>query len=801
MRRLVFILAFFLAPSTGIAQDVRVISGEHAGFSRIVLLFDVIPEWTLGRVPGGYEFRPDGARADYDLRTVFNYIPRTRIAAIEIQPGARMFLDLACDCHADAFEIRRGIVIDTKDGPPGAAALFEDRLPGIAGTDPPARAGPETTLPKWRAAFDPDLASPNAFTTNSRRIPFDWAVKTQSDTIANEAPDTAAVPDTIPVEPPPRFSLRAFQDELLAQLSRAVSQGVVEPDNPAGPDQGDRTGAPPESETDAELREPPGTSPIISENTLIETSVDRGLAASGHKSEGFNGDANCIPDELLDLPNWGTPPDNGAALGQFRNDLVGEFDIVDSDKLLVLAKNYIYLGFGIEAERILEEMRTDSAQVGILTDISKIVDGSHSELYGAFSEQLTCPGRTALWAVLAQDDLGPLDKISEKAVIAAFSGLPVHLRRHLGPRLAERFLNGGDIATASAIRNALSRAPVDDGQELLSIEAGIALETDRVVDAASSLEIIVEADGALAANALIRLVDSLISEDRAISPKLRENAEALAFESRGTELGADLARAHVRALAYGGDLPAAFDALKQAKAGMPEHVATALLHELFSLTVETATTTEFLSTVLPGPIDLGETMQADTVRRKIAARLLDLGLTEEARTQLSNDPSVPTPEDRMLYARAYLAEQRPDLVIGYLAGLEDAAAKTLRAKALEISGDHLQAGRIFAEIGNDEAHARAIWRGRQWDDASVLSSGAEAEAAALARPDSWPDSDTGLPTSEAAVSVSDLANPSDPLAAPSPPRSPLAVSRSLLERSQDTRRVLRNLLEDGRTND
>jgi hypothetical protein len=52
MRRFVALVALALLPQAGAAEEVPVRSGEHPGFSRLVLEFDERPPWSL-QVEGG----------------------------------------------------------------------------------------------------------------------------------------------------------------------------------------------------------------------------------------------------------------------------------------------------------------------------------------------------------------------------------------------------------------------------------------------------------------------------------------------------------------------------------------------------------------------------------------------------------------------------------------------------------------------------------------------------------------------------------------------------------------------------
>ena len=128
MRSLV-VMFYALTYVTATAQGYQVRSGEHANFSRLVILYPETPEWEYGRVEGGYELRTSDVVAEYDLESVFDLIPRDRISSVEVRKDSHLFISVPCNCHSDVFEIRQGLVIDIKDGSPSAFSRFENKFP------------------------------------------------------------------------------------------------------------------------------------------------------------------------------------------------------------------------------------------------------------------------------------------------------------------------------------------------------------------------------------------------------------------------------------------------------------------------------------------------------------------------------------------------------------------------------------------------------------------------------------------------------------------------------------------------
>ena len=101
MNRASIFALVFLFPGAATAETVNAISGEHADFSRIVLQFDNLDTWEFGRVAGGYELRTGLSEAEFDLSSVFDKIPKSRISEITSPANGRLFLSVSCQCAAD----------------------------------------------------------------------------------------------------------------------------------------------------------------------------------------------------------------------------------------------------------------------------------------------------------------------------------------------------------------------------------------------------------------------------------------------------------------------------------------------------------------------------------------------------------------------------------------------------------------------------------------------------------------------------------------------------------------------------
>lgn len=765
-------------PCFAIAQPVAIQSGEHADFSRLVILYKSVPDWTFGRVSGGYELRPAPGAGEYDLSKIFEFIARDRIREVEVRSEGALFLAVDCDCHADAFEVRAGLVLDIKDGKPTARARFETRLPEQTN---------EALIPVRRPETGAEESN-EASTTNAMEL-------LRAQTAPNELPlqfepraKDLAWPailepplDSLPQTDPELAAQRtAALKELMIQVGKAASDGLLDPILPEAairtrPEEPPlRAAPPPPSISDAAVDGPKAAEGAS--NFRFETAIERS-ELNTEPDIGLTDDGDvCMTEDLFDIVSWGQPPDLGSAISTYRAKLVGEFDIADPASIAALAQHYVYLTFGAEAQALLRTFEKDIAVPGteLLLVMADIMDDGFSSQPSILYNQLNCPTPATLWAVLAKPALAGSDTIALDAVLGSFSALPPHLRRHLGPFLAGKFLRIGDTATATSIQNAVSAAPGDPDDGFKLIDAEIAMDEGKHEAGTDRLTELVKTDGPMAAEAVVRLIDSQIDAGKTVVPDLIQTAAALGFEARGTPIGADLERVRLRALGQAGAIAQVLREADQAVTtfGLSPETVQSLRQEAFARAVRDADDLTFLEASFSGNLNIGTNQTAANLRRDVAGRLISLGMTEKARAILSERSPVPTPEDRLLFAESFLFERRPELAIGYLAGLSDLAAKTLRARAFAQAQDYDRAALVFADLGDTENRARAIWRAQDW--ANMPESGSIAERAAAGK--------ISEPMPEGANAEN--AKPT------------LALSEALLTRSQDSRKILSSLLAE-----
>lgn len=683
MIRLALLLVLLALPVQ--AETAKVRSGEHAGFSRLVVTLDRPGAWTFGRVADGYELRIDRPDIHFDLAEVFSRIPKTRIGAVSaVAAQSALSVTASCACHAEPFEFRPGIiVIDLKDGPPPGGSRFEIAL------DPPA--APVAPLPR-------------------------------------PAPSVA---------PAPVVNTGPLQDLLLRELGQAAAAGAIE----------------------LAIDPKHGVPPAAADTGQIRILPEPGFATrSGADTPPTDlGPDRCLPDDRLALRDW-LPGDTVALLlGPARTDLAGEFDDLAPDRVRGLLQLYLAAGFGAEARQLVPALPKDDAMAAVYRSLSYIVDGEPDPVQ-AFAGMENCDSAAALWAVLSRNALRPSEKINTAAVVRSFSALPAGLRDGLNDALGRRLLEQGDAEAARKIKATVLRTGPQGEESGKMLAARLDSHAGDVDAARGALDQVIARHDPQEPRALIERVRLAAETGETLPPAMVTDLETVMRVSGNGAEAADLAAALVLARALSGDFPGAFSALSDAKSAEAA---------LWRLLAAQGPDSILLERAVLGDTAVYPDTSAETARR-LATRLLDLGFADAAGRWLARavpDTATAAVADRNLAARIALARKDGRTAINLLAGEDNPEAQRIKAQAALQLGDSALAANLFATLGDSKAEDAAQRLARDWARVKQESDPLWAEAATR----------------------------SAPLQAPGGP--PLAASRSLLDESAATRKVLAGLLE------
>lgn len=726
-------LVFLLMSATVARAETAVVkSGEHEGFSRLVLTLDEQTDWQFGRTADGYELRFARTDIRFDLSTVFDYIPRDRLSAIWADPlTGSLRLGIGCACYAVPFEFRPNIlVIDLRSGQPPEGSSFELALDGsavIGLADRPVQRPRQRPL----GVVQPDL---------------DWrAVSLASAQVRKATSDQPVGLSVIPIEDP---RIAAVRDNLLRELGRAATQGLIEVTEPIQP-RAERN-----VEQTVATVAPSQSSDVTSPNSSAASHFGDGkpLTALG---------SACIGDASLDIGTWADDRPYGQQIAEARTSLLGEFDRLNPDSLEQLLRLYLHFGFGAEARTLPHALGFEPKEGAIYEAMATIMDHGSAKPRSPFEGMSGCDTAAALWAVLAKPKLEPSDRLNTAALLRSFSGLPPHLRRQLGPHLSERFLDAGDIATARTIADAILRSPGNPGDATRMLTARIGLATGDTVVAESGLAAVIVADGSVAPEAMIELTRSQIARGEVVEEAMLLALAAMAYEHQGTDLGVALTDAQALAEASAGQFVEAFET---ASALAPDASA-----RIWAILAERGDDQALLEHGVLSSKAAVPNIPTET-RYGLMGRLLGLGLAESALIW-SSGPTISDPEERLLVAEAELTQRDPRSALRTLAGLEDQGAERLRAAAYEQLGEPEVAAAAFEVAGDSQSRLRAAWRAQDW--ALIERDGASPQREAIATLLSDP------------ASVPSTSETSD---------GPLARSARLLEESASARAAIAELL-------
>lgn len=636
------------------ADPARVLSGEHGDFTRLVLELPDSQGWTLGRTETGYGFATEDAeQPQYDLTSVWRRIPRTRLANLAADPKTGfLMIDLGCDCHVFPFEYQPGVVVlDIKAGAAPTASAFEQDF-GAAQSAAPS---------------EPVTSAPSAY---------DWLGSRDG----TKAASATGFPLPMPTG---NVSLKPLHDELLEQIARGAADGIVDMELPADPGT-------------AEL----GLQDLPWSNIHLGEAAGLRVTDPDTFVEGTLATSICPEPELLDLPAWGAEEAPMDLLAGTRNGLFGEFDAPETDTIIQSTQHLLYLGFGAEAYQTAKLAGDDAhEELGLYKSIALIIDGE-PDPQTPFAKLLDCDSPAALWAALAHDRL-PINRgIRRDAILRAFTGLPPHLRRHLGPRLVEKFLALDDAEAARMVRDAMERAPQAEAATVALLDAKEQLHREDAAAAQTYAEDAVALDGD-EPDALLVLVEAHFRRLEPLRPETADILQSLQGVAEGTSLGPGIDRAVVLSLALSGQTDAAFG----------KNPTGQDLADLWRVVANQATDDDFLKRAVLPAAATPPSLHAD-VAGAIAKRLIALAFPDAALTWLG-PPSLADPADKLrLAAEAYILQGDARSALTWLDGQDDPEASALRARALLQLDDLSEAEAALLAAGDAESTTRlSAWKG------------------------------------------------------------------------------------------
>ena len=658
MRHLWPFACLWILASGALAQTLPVRSGEHGGFSRLVVDLPGEVAWQLDpqKEAAGYLLRFPDRGFGFDTGTVFDRIGTGRVAAVTSPTPGTLAIDLACDCVIAAQLV-------------GQRMLAMD----ISAADQPEDTEAATAMPP-----QPDWAS-----LPRRPDPFERLLVQELE---------AALPTE---------EERAIEQAFAEEIASAATYGLLSLNRRPAPAPAP---AAPVASPDATV------APQMPETTMEDVArmfLDRGGADRRIR---LNGD-RCLPETSLSIGDWGGEGSYPQQIGALRTRLTGEFDRPHPETVAALARLYLHVGFGAEARSVLD--MADVPEAATLSSLARIIDDEDAGS-GVFAGQAHCDTPAAMWAVLGAEPGAVPDQINENAVLNAFESLPPHLKQLLAARLSDGLHAAGATKAARSVLARVKRGIDALPPDIKLAEAQIDAPERDVTETMAQLEEIAETAGPETSAAAVESLISLAArEDRPVAPGMTELASAYVTEYRGTEEAAKLWRAHIRALLSQVRIGEALSEIATSE-DIDAQTRDDMRSEVFRALVTRADDVTFLRHVVtdlrPGTAD-----SSDQVLAAAIDRLLTLGLADEAMAAITQlDMPASDRMRQLLTARAHLGLAQPEEAELTLLGLQGDEAQALRIEARLQMGDYAYAADVYSAEGQADDLRQAAWIAGDW---------------------------------------------------------------------------------------
>lgn len=466
MRWILVIWLTFGCTSAVFAATVVVRSGEHPGFTRVVLHLSSEMAWKSRETGTGVELEFPGQSPDFDLAGAFSRIGRDRVAGIDaLQTSLR--ISYACQCAASVHAIgARMIVVD------------------VATTSTPLETDPKTDV----------LPNPAMVLARSRTEPTSRAI---SSALKQTAVDEQVV------------DAEVAKNRLLNQLGRAASMGLVDLTIPDS--QVEKT-APPDN--DGQVLGVISHHAGIDASPVLPTEITTELANHGVSDAGVD----CPKDSLLDTASWMQGTDFISGLYTLRRKLGGEITEIDHSVALKLVRHYLAYGFGAEAQMLLP-YAGGLPDIQWLQAIANVIEDRQDEATNDLARFGSCKSAIAMWALLARQADENVGNVDTAPILRAFSDLTLPLQDVLAPRLGSALLALGEEEAAQTVLRIVQRRTTLVPAEMEHLGAKLDSHLGDEETAKQKLIKTIQADAPISPVALAELIEAEIRLGRTISPE------------------------------------------------------------------------------------------------------------------------------------------------------------------------------------------------------------------------------------------------------------------------------------------
>ncbi len=725
-----FAVALVLSASPLAAQQVvSVTSGEHEGFSRLVLRIDPEVDWELIEARGMVTVQFPLQSLTFATSQVFDRISTDRIAGVSelsSNENSQLQLELNCSCEVQSFAFKGNyIVIDVFDGPelgPQQTTVSvpqwqPDALPFIQPTNAPSRF---TAFVMAQAPMQPKLMPdppPQEDTTPAPQMgepalpdmvaeiemsePVEEGVVTAMETMAGAV--VADMNEDIEVEDDPEMLARIeeAQNQLLAQLTRAADQGLV-----------DFVPAP---VTVAEVLPEPEPVPVPDPTPEpLDPELMQQLSARTAYSQGTE-DAlteivnqfampQCLEDADFSMQGWGGKAGFSGELARLRSSLLGEFDAPDPEIAKAIVQLYLRYGLGAEARLILSETGVELENALLYSDMAALIENEPARVSGPVLQGAGCGGAHELWYLVA--GLGDYQVLEPLAITDVFSNYPIEVRALIGPPLAQAFISRGQVDAGHVVLEIVRRAESGVTPLQRMAEAHVMEAQGDTIAATKVYRELALGNGVQAPSALMAYARILLNNNQALPETLLVDLESAAFFNRDTEFADPLRlwEIKVRAEVSGADAALAqIEEMLVERPGLSMELKTIITEIFANSSAARLGDYSYAQMVLRFADLLDQGIGGDAARLKIAEEMAAMGLPETALEVLSPNLGRATEETLHIEAAAYVQLFQPNQALAVLGEDTSLPAYKIRLNAYLQMEDFAAVAQLL-----DEDHAKEI---------------------------------------------------------------------------------------------
>lgn len=711
MRFIVATLIWFCAVSaTG--DTVPITSGEHDGYTRLVLSIDPTTPWVLEKLNEGSRLRVTGTH-DFQLASIFDRIPKTRLKAVSAQTidgSSDFLLTLNCACDVNAYAYQSGyIIVDISDAPEGYEAEIASNMT--------PKLGPNF-LPDSPPNLDIDVFSerPSAPHYALSEVETPWPEQgVAHDLMAAEAHDAVIVPTD--VDPQLQKTVDEAREALIRQLSFAADQGLLE----FRPDDSVHQEVEPEllHEEASKSEEGSITSPLEDPINQEQVNIQSVYDIDGRDdTDTVVAGPQCFSDFDFEIQNWGSGEDFSEELSELRSEQLGEFDVTDVEKIEGLIKLYIRYSFDVEARYLIGSYREEIHHAEILNELAYILSGTKSQHLEVLRGAIECGGAVGMWALASEGASFADALVHQDSVLSVFENLPADLRRLIGPRLIEAYLRRNMTAEAQRVADLIARAYGDDGERVELSQAELQLNQGHLPVAEDIYQKVISANTAESLPALIELVELYLSQGRIVPPEYRERIMLESDTHRGKALGLEFRALEVQMWVQNGDEEIALAKLVSEIAIDPENEKSYRDMGSDILSTLTHDNPDFLTIAMSSFDFLEYGADNITLRTHLAEEALLFGFPNAAAELLEGVPEIEGEAVRNLIGLIAIADNNTETAEGIFKAADNEIANQ---KLLEIyiSGGKFEQALAKIDMMNDPAVklVNPDWFSGSWRDA------------------------------------------------------------------------------------